>query len=62
MAFTLQPATKDDFINREKILDEMLSTLADERTRMGFALVGPRKVARHGSKANMCRQICRREE
>lgn len=46
MAFTPQPATKDDFINREKILDEMLSTLADKRTRMGFALVSPMKVGK----------------
>lgn len=46
MAFTLQPATKDDFVNREKILDEMFSTLADERTRMGFGLVSPRKVGK----------------
>jgi len=28
-------ATKDDFINRESILNEMISTLADEKTRRG---------------------------
>lgn len=39
MAFTLQPATKDGFVNREKILDEIFFTVADERTRMGFARV-----------------------
>lgn len=48
MAFTLQLVTKDDFINRESILNEMLSTLADESTRMGFVLVGPRRAALDG--------------
>ena len=43
MAFTLQPAVKDDFIDREDILADMLTTLKDESTRMGFALVGPRR-------------------
>jgi len=41
MAFTLQPAIKDDFVNREDILTEMLSSLQDQGVRMGFALVGP---------------------
>jgi len=56
MAFTLQPATKDDFVNREKILDEMFSTLTDERTRMGFALVGPRRVG----KTSILKEVARR--
>jgi len=48
LVFTVQPATKDDFINRESILNEMLPTLADESTRMGFALVSPRRTAPDG--------------
>jgi len=46
MAFTLQPAIKDDFINREDILREMLSLLEDKGIRMGFALVGPRRIGK----------------
>ena len=34
--------------NRESILNEMISTLADESTRMGFALACPRRVAPDG--------------
>ena len=32
----LQLSAKDNFINRESILNEMLSMLVDDRTRMGF--------------------------
>jgi AAA+ ATPase superfamily predicted ATPase len=46
MPFTLQPAVKNDFINREDILKEMLSTLQDENVRMGYALVGPRRIGK----------------
>jgi AAA+ ATPase superfamily predicted ATPase len=46
LVVTLQPTAKDDFINRESILNEILSTFADERTRMGFALVGQRKAGK----------------
>lgn len=46
MAFTLQPAVKDDFVDREDILADMITTLADESTRMGFALVGSRRIGK----------------
>lgn len=46
MSFTLQPATKDNFIDREDILKEMLNTLTDRNIRMGFALVGPRRIGK----------------
>lgn len=46
MAFTLQPGIKDDFVNREDILTEMLSSLQDQGVRMGFALVGPRRIGK----------------
>jgi len=58
MAFTLQPAVKDDFIDREEILTEMLSTLEDKSTRMGFALVGPRRIG----KTSILKEVVRRLE
>ncbi len=56
MAFTLQPATRDDFINREDIMLEMLSSLEDERIRMGYALVGPRRIG----KTSILKELIRR--
>ena len=58
MAFTLQPAVKDDFVNREDILKEMLSTLEDESLRMGFALVGPRRIG----KTSILKEVIRKLE
>ena len=46
MGFTLQPATKDNFVDREKIIGEMISTLTDWKIRMGFALIGPRRIGK----------------
>ena len=58
MAFTLQPAVKDDFIDREDILADMLTTLEDESTRIGFALVGPRRIG----KTSILKEVVRRLE
>jgi len=58
MAFTLQPALKDDFIDREDILADMLSTLENKYTRMGFALVGPRRIG----KTSILKEVGRRLE
>jgi len=58
MPFTLQPAVKNDFINREDILKEMLSTLQDENVRMGYALVGPRRIG----KTSILKEVIRRLE
>ena len=58
MPFTLQPAVKNDFINREEILKEMLSTLQDENVRMGYALVGPRRIG----KTSILKEVIRRLE
>ena len=58
MAFTLQPALKDDFIDREDILADMLSTLGSKYTRMGFALVGPRRIG----KTSILKEVVRRLE
>ena len=58
MAFTLQPAVKDDFVDREDILADMLSTLEDKSTRMGFALVGSRRIG----KTSILKEVVRRLE
>ena len=58
MAFTLQPALKDDFIDREDILADMLSTLESKHTRMGFALAGPRRIG----KTSILKEVVRRLE
>ena len=46
MGFTLQPATKEHFVDREKMIGEMIATLTDPHVRMGFALVGPRRIGK----------------
>ncbi len=58
MPFTLQPAVKNDFINRGDILKEMLSTLQDENVRIGYALVGPRRIG----KTSILKEVIRRLE
>ncbi|HHD63894.1 MAG TPA: ATP-binding protein [Desulfobulbaceae bacterium] len=56
MVFTLQPAVKDDFVDRKYILADMLSSLEDGSTRMGFALVGPRRIG----KTSILKEVVRR--
>lgn len=46
MGFTLKPAVKENFINREDLLKEMVTTLTDESIDMGFALIGSRRVGK----------------
>ncbi len=46
MGFTLRPAVKENFINREDLLHEMVNTLTNEGLDMGFALIGPRRVGK----------------
>lgn len=46
MSFTLKPAIKGNFVNRESLLDEMITTLTDRKIDMGFALIGPRRVGK----------------
>jgi len=58
MVFTLQPAVRDDFVDREDILADMLSTLKDKSTRMGFALVGARRIG----KTSILKEVMRRLE
>ncbi len=56
MSFTLKPAIKDNFVNREDLLDEMIGTLTNRRIDMGFALIGPRRVG----KTSILREITHR--
>ena len=45
-----------DEINRETLLDEMITTLMDKKIDMGFALIGPRRVG----KTSILKEISRR--
>jgi len=40
MGFTLKLAIKENFIDRESLLDEMITTLTNRKIDMGFALKG----------------------
>lgn len=44
--FTLRPVWGEDFLDREEILDEMVETLSSPGGRMGFALVGKRRMGK----------------
>ncbi len=46
MAFTLKPAIGDEFFDRTELINEMVNTLSEPKLRMGFALVGPRRVGK----------------
>ncbi|ODS41940.1 MAG: hypothetical protein MSIBF_00855 [Candidatus Altiarchaeales archaeon IMC4] len=46
MAFTLKPAQGDDFVDREQVIAEMVNTLSDKESRVGFALYGKRRVGK----------------
>jgi AAA+ ATPase superfamily predicted ATPase len=46
MPFTLRPVKGEMLIDREEILRELISTLSDKRSRIGFALFGPRRVGK----------------
>ena len=56
MAFTLKPAVGENFLNREKIVKEMVGTLSNLNIDMGFALVGPRRMG----KTSILKEVARR--
>ncbi|MEW6620718.1 MAG: ATP-binding protein [bacterium] len=62
MSFTLQPATEEDFVDREDILEEMLQTLTDEKVRMGYALVGPRRIGKTSILKEVARRLNQRDD
>lgn len=56
MAFTLHPVEGHDFVNREVLLKDMLTTLGNRKSRLGFALYGRRRIG----KTSLILEVCRR--
>jgi len=54
--FILKPAEGEDFINREEIIEDMVKTLSNENSLIGFALYGGRRVG----KTSILKEIRRR--
>lgn len=46
MPFTIQPAKGAEFVNRENELQDMLTTLTDMNSHMGFAVYGKRRAGK----------------
>lgn len=46
MTFVLTPALNENFVDREEILRNMINTLTRPKNRIGFALVGPRRIGK----------------
>ncbi|HAF70539.1 TPA: hypothetical protein DCL37_04195 [Candidatus Acetothermia bacterium] len=44
--FTLRPVCGEGFLDREELLGELVETLSSPAQRMGFALVGPRRMGK----------------
>ena len=57
MGFTLKPVQGDALVNREKIVKEMVATLAEPKVEMGFALVGNRRLGKTSILLEVCRQL-----
>ncbi|MDD4498677.1 MAG: ATP-binding protein [Methanosarcinaceae archaeon] len=58
MPFTLKPAKAEEFVNREELLEEMLSELSDSDSTVGYALYGRRRVG----KTSVLKEIQRKLE
>jgi AAA+ ATPase superfamily predicted ATPase len=56
--FTLHEAEGENFVDREKILHEMVTELADTKTKDGFAIYGVRRVG----KTSLFKEVVRRLE
>ncbi len=56
MPFTLKPAKGDEFVNRDELLTEMLSELADPDSTVGYALYGKRRIG----KTSVLKEVQRR--
>jgi AAA+ ATPase superfamily predicted ATPase len=44
--FTLRPVYGEAFLDREELLQELVQTLSSSQQKMGFALVGPRRMGK----------------
>lgn len=58
MAFTLKPVRGREFINRTKMLEEMVAELKDTRSTTGYALYGKRRIG----KTSILKEVQRRLE
>ena len=56
MVFTLLPATDESFINRKKLLEDMIYSLTSPKNRIGYALIGTRRIG----KSSIYRELARR--
>ena len=57
MRFTLQPVKGDEFVNRTKILSEILFELRNKRSTTGYALYGKRRVGKTSILKEVQRQL-----
>ncbi|MBC7221306.1 ATP-binding protein [Candidatus Bipolaricaulota bacterium] len=55
--FTLRPVCGDEFVDREELVGEMVRTLSSPRERMGFALVGRRRMGKTSAFLEVIRQL-----
>lgn len=62
MAFTLQPAVGESFVNRKAIVEEMVSTLSEENLLIGFALVGNRRMGKSSIFQEVCRELSKKKD
>ena len=62
MGFTLKPVQGKALVNREKIIEEMVTSLADFGVEMGFALVGNRRMGKTSIFLEVCRQLRNKEK
>ncbi len=46
MSFALMPVEGEEFIDRKEMIKEIVDTLSDKNTRIGFALYGKRRVGK----------------
>ena len=58
MTFTLKPVRGREFINRTKLLEEMVAELKDTRSTTGYALYGKRRIG----KTSVLKEVQRRLE
>lgn len=58
MSFTIKAAQGPDFVNREKELGDILSTLSDPSSTMGFALYGRRRMGKTSLFKEVARRLC----
>ena len=61
MAFTLQPAVGESFIDRKEIIEEMISDLTNKNLLMGFALVGNRRMGKSSVFREACLRLSRKK-